>query len=330
MNNIVFMSAAFVIATALSGCNHKPLGEEIVPTQRIRVEFDWQDAPEANPEGMCVYFYNSDTGEHRRFDFPGSVGGIVSLPYGDWHVLTYNNDMPGVLIRGHEDFLSHTAYTRDGNVLEEALGNGLPPSSRKAAAQDAPRVKGTETEAVVITPDMMWGQSCMNISVRPEKGKDEIIVTMRPHELTCTYTYEIRNVENLEHVTNMCGALSGMAGELTVCDESLSEAPVTLPIPAWEKDRTTITGQFYSFGHHPDGEAEHHMTLYVWMDDGTKLAYGTERGQKWNVTQQIDEAPDKRHVLYIIDGLDLPVEMTGSGIAPSTDNWSSEHHDIEM
>lgn len=331
MNKTVFtLFSAMAMATMIAGCNHKPLEEEIIPTQRVRVEFDWQDAPDADPEGMCVYFYNAESGESRRFDFPGAMGGIVNLPYGDWHVLTYNNDMPGVLFKGHDMFHTHTAYTREGYILEEALGNGLPPSPRKSAASEAPRVKGTENEAVVITPDRMWGHARQGVAVQPVKDKEEILVTLTPHEMTCTYTYEILHVENLEHVTNMCGALSGMAGELLVGDESLSDAPVTLPIPAWKKDATTIAGQFYTFGHHPAGESEHHMTLYVWMDDGTKLAYGTERGEKWNVTRQIDNAPDQRHVHYVIDGLDLPVVMAESGLAPSTDDWSSEHHDIAM
>ena len=47
----------------------------------------------------------------------------------------------------------------------------------------------------------------------------EYIITLYPHELLCTYTYEVRNVKNLKHVQQMSGTLSGMSPMLTFSTE---------------------------------------------------------------------------------------------------------------
>lgn len=305
-------------ALVMSSCNHKLLedGEE---ASRIRVEFDWSDAPEANPQGMCVYFYNAANGTHHRFDLPGMNGGYVELPYGDWHIITYNNDTEGLLFDSDHDFDLHTGYTRDGNILEGALGNG---------AASAPRAAGTSSERVTITPDMMWGESRRLHNIAETPG-GETVVTLRPHELVCIYSYEIRNVKNIDRIIKMCGALTGMSSSISFGDEALGTSSSTLAIPAQKGTNSTITGQFYTFGHHDLNPDPHRMTLYVWLDDGKKLVYGTE-SQNWNVTEQIHNAADRRHVHYIIDGLDIPDEDSGSWFDPSADDWGTENYDLPI
>lgn len=59
------------------------------------------------------------------------------------------------------------------------------------------------------------------------------------------------------------------------------------------------------------------------MTDGTKWYY------TFDVTQQVDEAPDRRHVHLVIDGLSLPEPIgEDSGFRPDVDGWTEENHDI--
>ena len=71
------------------------------------------------------------------------------------------------------------------------------------------------------------------------------------------------------------------------------------------------------------------MLLYVWMDDGSKYCYGTESG-RFNVTDQVHSASDRKHVHIIIDGLDLPQPIGGDNIDPSVDDWQEVNEDIHM
>lgn len=302
----------------MSGCRHKGLDDEVEPTQRVRVEFDWSDAPEADPAGMCVHFYNAASGEHRRVDFAGIMGGEVVLPAGLYHVMTYNNDLEGVTIYGEDSFHSHGAFTRDANILEGMMGNSLPV---------APRAPGSEEERATITPDMIWGHCMQDINIEHVEN-DIFVITLKPREMVCRYSYEIRNVSNLNQVYRMGAALSGMSRALTFHNEGLDFENCTLAIPADKKGDATVYGEFFTFGHHEDNNAPHRMTLYVWMSDGRKLAYGVSSGDKFDVTSQVHNAKDKKRVHLIIDGLDLPVEFGEGAYQPSADDWDVEEHEV--
>ena len=222
-------------------------------------------------------------------------------------------------------------------MLEPIYGNG---------ANYAPRSRGTEDERVVICPDMMWGCTATEVEITDsgisyvltpfEEGNEpvqmeseEYVITLFPHELVCTYTYEVRNVKNLKHMTQMSGTISGMAGRMTLSSEELDDECVTLPFGAQSDGKSTVTGMFYTFGHNTANPDPHKMVFYVVMDDGAKYCY--KDSENLDVTMQVHNAPDYRHVHLIIDGLDLPQPIeNGSGFDPSVDDWEVVEEEIKL
>ncbi len=320
----------------LCACEHKELCELHPHIKTVRVEFDWQDVPEANPDGMCVFFYPIDGSKPERFDFSGKSGGEINILVGEYKVICYNNDTEAVSFRNTEQFDKHEAFTREGNLFESVTGN---------ASQHTPRTQGTEEQAVVISPDMMWGCIAEEVTVTDTgvryvcssesnsivKESDEHVIVLYPHEQVCTYTYEVRNIKYLNHVEQVCGSISGMAGSMFLATEDLAEKSVTIPFESLSDRVSAITGKFYTFGHNMTNDQPHHMTFYVWMDDGKKYAYGIDAGEKYNVTEQVNNAPDRRHVHIIIDGLDLPQPMEdGSGFDISVDGWEIIEEEIVL
>lgn len=298
------------VASLLCSCEHKELCYQHPHVKNISVTFDWQDAPEAQPKGMCVFFYPTNGNGVQRFDFKGMSGGEVELRAGTYRVMCYNNDTESLLFHNTDDFDAHTGYTREGNVLEPIYGNG---------AKYAPRVEGSEHERVVITPDMMWGCTATEVEVT-DAGQ---VITLYPHEMICTYSCEMRNVTNLKHATQMCGTLSGMSPSMLLGSEALGTECVTIPFEAVSDGVSTIMGKFYTFGHHEENNDPHHMTFYMVMDDGQKYAYGTDASERFNVTGQIHTAADPKHVHIVIDGLDLPQPIeNGNGFDVSVDDWT--------
>lgn len=333
------MTALYLITISMlfPSCEHKDLCYHHPHTKTLRVEFDWRDAPDADPEGMSVFFYPVD-GEDapmRRLDFSGKTGGEIEIQEGRYMVLCYNNDTESVLLRGTDSFYTHEGYTREGNIFESIYGSG---------ADYAPQAKEAENERVVICPDMMWGCTALDVEISetgvsylcfPESEKEDLggrpavstgeVITLYPHEMVCTYTYEVRNVKNLKYAMQMCGSLSGMAPSLMLGDESLGTECVTIPFESVSDGVSTITGRFHTFGHHEKNSAPHKLLLYVWFDDGSKYYY------TFDVTGQVHSAPDKRHVHIIIDGLDFPQPIgNGSGFLPSVDDWQTVEEDIIM
>ncbi len=349
---IYVMISSLSLLLLVTACEHKELCYHHPHTAQLQVEFDWSYAPDAERnnevEGMCLWFYPVDeagtqTGEPMRYDLAGMKGGTVEIPVGRYQVLYYNNDYEVVQFRGVGDFWQQECYTREGSLFEPVFGN---------ASYSAPRAKGTEEERVVITPEMMWGDHAMNVDVR-ERGlsywfvrdgeterttieRDELRITLMPHEQICHYTYEIRNVKNVGYVTQMSASLSGMSGSVFCAAEQVRREYVTLPFRAAVGDATTIEGDFHTFGHYDaatdvtrsGGETEidepHKLVLYVWLKDGSKYYY------TFDVTQQVDEAPDKRRVHIVIDGLTLPEPITGGDMEVVVNDWIVVEEDIVL
>lgn len=324
MKQLIFRSALPLLAAVwiLSACEHKELCYEYPHMASVRVDFDWRDAPDASPAGMCVFFYPEDEeGRVRRYDFRGTNGGQIDIPVGRYRVLCYNNDTEAVLFDGTESYDNHRAFTRDGDLFESIYGS---------TATHAPRADGAEGERVVISPDMMWGCTATKVDIDAPIVHANQVVTLYPHELVCTYTYEIRHVTGLENASQMCGSLSGMAPSLLLATETLDSECVTLPFAASFDDDSTVVGRFLTFGHAPENPQPHRMLLYVWMRDGSRFCYGTEGG-KFDVTEQIHSAPDRRHVHLVIDGLDLPKPIgDDDNFDASADDWQEINEDIHI
>ncbi len=306
----------------LTSCEHKELCFDHTHREKLRLVFDWRDAPEADPVGMVVFFYPEDPdGETLRVDFDNIKGGDIELPAGKYKVLTYNNDTSGVLFRDTDLFHGHTGFTRQSGLLEPMGITGN---------TSAMRARGSEDEPVRLCPDMMWGCADVEVNVPPETDN---VIYLYPHELTCIYTYEIRNVKNLDLVTDMSATICGMSPELRFHDEELGMVSVTHPIEAYAAaDGKTIVGRFITFGHHEDNPDPHKMMLYVRTSEGKNYSFGTDN-PAFDVTGQVHSAPDRRRVHLIIDGLEIPADggdPMGGGFTPGTDDWQSVDIDVEM
>lgn len=106
--NLQYVMLCTLAILIFSSCEHKELCYDHPHMATVWVEFDWMDDPDANPEGMCVYFYPMDgKGSMRRFDFKGMMGGHIELAMGKYRVLCYNNDTEAVLFGGTNRFETH-------------------------------------------------------------------------------------------------------------------------------------------------------------------------------------------------------------------------------
>ena len=346
-HRILHALIALLLLPVITGCDHKDLCYHHKHMVKLRLEFDWSDCEDPErPDGMCVFFYPEEPGlEIRRFDFTGLHGGEISIAAGRYRLLTYNNDTESVLFRGMDVHSTHEVYTRTGGLFESVARGNL-------SNKGIPRAEGTEEEDVVICPDMMWGCSAIDVKISeqgvsyiciPVKDKDEWVgrppivtestIILYPHELTCIYTYEIRNVKNINNFYQATASLSGMAPNLMLAEEEMGRKPVTLPFEAYSDGVSKITGRFITFGHHAELPDPHRMMLYVWTKDGKAYSFGSE-SPRFNVTDQVHSAPIRRHVHLIIDGLDIPTPIdpptpdVPGDFNPDIDDWGEVFKDI--
>ena len=338
MKHIVSSLLVAVVAIGFASCEHKDLCYLHPHGLEIEVVFDWENAPEANPKGMCLYFYPQDGGDPRRFDL-SKDGGKVYLQVGKYNVVIYNNDSEYTRY-AFTNFYDHMLYTRDSGILE--------PIGRGRRSGGIPRPPESDNESVRLAPDMMWGCSAMNIEVTDDGTKftHEVIgsdkkepqlkldtvnkfkFTFFPEELMCRYTYEVINLKNFEYVGEVCGMLTGMSGGLTIATGEIGKGLVSLPVEAFrDGENEKITGLFHTFGHHPENEQKHYMMMYFCYSDDRIYPY------YWDLTDQVNNAPNPRRVHLILDAtnVDLPDAIkNGSGFIPTVDDFYEVNEDITM
>lgn len=291
----------------LMSCEEKELCYYHPHGHHIRLLFDWSKAPEANPKGMYVYFYNLDDGSVSRYNFQSKDGGEVELREGHYNIITYNNDTEVCQFSSPNIFNEHNSFSRRANFLEPIYGNTIKPSDAAV---------GVENELVRLCPDALWG--CTVTGLEFKDGD----ITLYPEDMLCHYSLEVRNVKNLKSVDAVCASISGMASSLSFSNLEPSGDTATFPFSVEESSPETLTGECLLFGNHSDASNIHRVMIYVVLKNGKKYAYGVAEPD-FEVTSQVDNATDPKHVKIILDGLYIPevISEGGGGMSVEIEDW---------
>lgn len=210
---------------AMTACEHKELCYEHPHVGFVHVLFDWSQLPGANPECMYVRFFPEEGGRPVQYEFTGRDGGTVQLSPGNYRIICHNGDMESTHARNTEQYDTFEFYTPQESLLA--------PLNRSSS--NVPRADGTETQQVVRTPEYLYGDCCGELTLR---RNETTTVTLTPTERVCTYTVEIRNVENMDKVVQISGTLSGMARSLLPCRRCTPRCPLhsSVRIPQGRRD----------------------------------------------------------------------------------------------
>ena len=316
MKKIFHAAAAAAVLAAATSCEHKELCYDHSDAVDVEVVFDWCNAPDASPESMSLYLFPAGGGEALRYEFTDCRGGMIRVPVGGYEALCLNSDTENVTYRSAERRETFEVTTRTADLL-----SGL--SVLGVLSDGVPRVDGTESERVILPPDMLWSDCAESVELKPTVGTPT--VTLSPE--MCRYTVEIRNAANLKYVSGISGSLSSMAESLypgVGCDATCKTG-ATIPFDAAvSADKSTVTGELFAFGC-PSARKTHTLTVYAVLSDESKWYY------TYDVTDQIHSAPDRRDVHIVLDGLPLPKPIVnGGGFQPDVDDWQSVNVDIEM
>lgn len=316
IRNIIFLCLG-ILCVELTSCNHKDLDYEDIPTFEPEIVFDWRNAPDATPASMAVYLYDKVYDKTLLYQFHGRDGGFVKLPLGSYDGISINSDNSDwARFRNTDDKNGFEIYTQSVNELTV---HGL-------HVESVPRAEGTQDEPVVNTPGMLWGSQSDNLSYLSETNSTKFV--FYPEELICHYDITVKDVENIGYLDGSAldATLSGMAGSYIHGQHRPGTTRVTFPvILVTDPDTDSLYGEFLTFGEIPSISVSHILTIYMILDDGTRI-YST-----FDVTDQIKNAPDPRHVHIVISGLQIPEPLIqGSGLNPDVNEWNSVNIDISM
>lgn len=318
MKKIFHTVTMAAVLTAATSCEHKDLCYDHSHTVDVKVAFDWENAPGAAPASMSFYLFPAGGGEALRYDFTDCTGGTIRVPVGSYEALCLNSDTENINYRNTECRETFEVATRTTSLLGSLSGLGV-------RSEGVPRPEGTESELVVLCPDMLWSDHAEGVVLTRLSTTQTI--TLYPQQSVSRYTVEIRNAENLKYVSGISGSLSSMAESLypgVGCDATC-ERCVTVPFEVdISADKAAVTGGLFAFGC-PSARKTHTLTVYAVLSDESKWYY------TYDVTDQIHSAPNQRDVHIVLDGLPLPKPIVnGGGFQPDVDEWQSEEIEIPM
>lgn len=313
--------AAVGLTALCASCVHKEVSDCDV-AERVRVTFDWSKATDAVTSEMTLYLYPEEL-SMAQYWFSDRTGGYIKAYSGNHTAVCHNNDnIYEMRVRNHHAHDGIEVYTDDVTAL---AGQGI-------STRGIPRAPGTEQEPLRMTPPMCYGTHTRDITLLPVEEEQEII--LYPEELVCHVTVEFEKVENLRSADLRIDAtLSGMAGgyypgRLEATGEKVSYPFTFSPDVAM----TTLQSEFLTFGI-PSGESQKHMvSVYIMTKSRDGNMYN------FDVTGQVNDAPDPRHIHIILPALTLP-EVPEDPVDPDNgdaemgieiNNWNIESYDIKM
>ncbi len=317
MNKLIIAAIAAVGVMALTGCRHKDLIFEDLSEREVDIVFDWRNAPDADPASMEAVMYRTDGADYYRYILPGRDGGRVNIASGGYMGLATNSDnIDWAVIKHKEDPDNFETQTRDATML----------SASQIKLHSLPRAQGTEEERIAMGPGMMWNARRDEVTIKEAHGITRVV--FYPSEAVCHYTVDIYDVKNISALagSQLDATLSGMAEGFLHNKGTATDNVVTMPFTLDSNSKeNSLHGEFLTFGETPSGTHPHIMTVYALLDDGSKRYYA------FDVTKQVSDAADPKHVHIVVRGLEIPETVHGGGgLLPTVDDWQETDIDLDM
>ena len=300
---------AVALWVILPACDHKEIVWPDGTPHQVELRFMWDNYPEADPEGMTVYFFPLD-GNSRiwRFDITGKDGGPVAIPAGRYSMLAYNNDLTGETESNLSEVTQATASAVDHNAIIQGTG---------------PLYAGVISR-VDVTP-------CgVNYVTETDEVKECPCSLLRCHPTPrfCTYNVEVRDLEGADMIRKSSVTLQSVAGAVRLSTGELLPPEMSLDV-ALGRASSTLSGASTAFGVLPSTE-KIVARLNVTRNDGVILH------KHYDVTRQVLDAPDPRNVTVVIDSVSIPSpdqppfpgDDPDVGITVGVDGWYVINIDI--
>ena len=309
IRKISTITAVTAIAATLQSCVYQygPDG----PGEGMRVTFDWNQAPDAQPEGMGVLMFPKGRDFSSRYDFR-PAGGTATIHDGDYDIITLNNDYTQVLVLNDNDYSTLTLTTTEANPADGAsvLSQGMaqPPRGR------------SEGQPVMTAPETIWTDAL------PDRHcHNGGTLTLTPRRVTATYRVTVDSIENLKSAAQASMAISGLALGYSPADSTAIDYTVTVPGKLRKSGQTSLTGTLVNWGKAP-GANTVYLYVYIWLTDGTKRMY------EFDVTGQVTESETKPDANIHVTGIELPeIENTVSGgMDVAVDNWETIYIELSL
>ena len=187
-----FVILGLSVMLGLAACGQRELCYDHSHRVPVSVEFDWSQAPDADPQTMVVWFFPVDGSQGLRFELMGdgvssrgSFDAVLRVPEGTYTMVCHNGSTVFNVERG-STIRDYVITTYDVEVL-----------SAMNRAQGAPRPDGTDGQAVRSEASRLYAHTLGDplTVVNDPSASHRVVFT--PTEATVVCDVTITGVENL-------------------------------------------------------------------------------------------------------------------------------------
>lgn len=274
----------------------------------IDVRFDWSAAPTASPSLMMLTAFAPDA-QPVQIPLDDWNGGWVTLPENNYRLIAFNEaetfTTEGDKWDAYEICCKPTELSEFSRVFSRST--------------KVPRAAGTDDEEMVMEPDQLWTAADGDVRVRQP---DHQVVSMTMEVATVRYRFTIRNVENIDYISEAVATLSGMALSWLPAQHRCSDRRCIIPF-SLTKSLTSLTGSVRTFGYFPTAAGTpHKLVVYMSMTNGQKYYYSFDISDMVNRSEPVIDDSGRSTVTITIDELPVPKPMTnGSGVQADVEEW---------
>lgn len=297
--------AVILILTAccLLSCHRKDLIYIDSVYCQVDIRFDWENATDASVEGMSVFFFPLDPcGKVWNYEIAGSKGGTVVVPPGNYHLVTLNNDLPGVDLAV-------------GDVPESVMIMARPYGDDYF--HPSGMVYGAVVADVCVTP---WEVTYTGEGMKTDSN--ERVIRVCADSLSTVYNICFEEITNSDKIVRAAGLLSGPASSLCVDGDRTDGRSCAIAFPLQLNSDGCLRGVTTGLGT-PPGIPEFVLTLNLELNDGRKIA------KSFDVSAAVADAPNPRNIFIFIDHVEIednpppgpPDEDDDVGLGVRLDGW---------
>lgn len=241
------------------------------------------------PEGIRVTFYSLKTHKYVQDNYLAK-GGYSDIREGNYQLIMYNNDSEKIRFRNVDTYDAHEAFT---NQISR-------PSYQSP-------VSGEETYA---QPDMLWLDRINEFDISSRSA----VIRFKPRQMVKLYSGRVE-VEGLEHVQEVRGAVTGIIGSLNLSSGKSNE-PATLFFDAGIRS-DSVYFNFRSFGtfYTKSTPIKHYLVLEFLLPKGIVQ-------RNIEITHQMDSLLNGGYI-KINTEISVPPDTTGTdgGFNANVGDW---------
>lgn len=319
MKKTHILTMATMALWLLTSCSHKEF--YVGGTADLTVEFDWKGTTNADPASMMLVTFASGAQPVEK-PLQGHQGGTMLLPQGEYQLIAFNSDTE--VLHSQGDTWSNYEVYAEPTQLRFV-------SRMFASSMTIPRGAGTADQQEIAEPDPLWTSATEAVTITGYVGKH---VVMPMEEATFMVNFHIKNVDNMEFVSDVLATVSGMAGSWRPAQHTCSDTQCIIPF-SLTRSGNSMSGSVRTFGYRAtkaNGEEQKHLlVIYAELTDGSKKYYTFDVSNQMNAVVPKGGGTITAEVNIELEDLPLPKPMsTGSGLEPDVENWEEVLIPVDM